>query len=362
MSFQNTFRLRRGKEAEMIEVKHLTKQYGNFTAVKDISFSVKKDEILGFLGPNGAEKSTTMNIITGYISSSEGTVTINGYDILEEPNKAKAQIGYLPEQPPLYTNMTVTEYLTFVCRLKKIKDKKEQEKQIARACTMSGIGHVRDRIIDHLSKGYRQRIGIAQALLGEPPVLILDEPTSGLDPAQIVEIRELIRSLSKHHTVILSSHILSEIQATCDRIIIISQGQIAADDTAEHLSKSMNEKSGYLLDVEGEQQAILNALDPIAANTDIRMLPSEKSGLQRFSIISKDGSDPRRTVFELLAEAHLPIFMLKSNALTLEEIFLKLISENIEEKQKALDENDLEQPKQDSTKRLEQNTEGGASK
>lgn len=345
----------------MIEVEHLTKRYGDFTAVKDISFSVGEGEILGFLGPNGAGKSTTMNIITGYISSNEGTVKINGYDILEEPNKAKSQIGYLPEQPPVYTNMTVTEYLSFVCGLKKIKNKKEQEKEIARACTMAQIGHVRDRIIEHLSKGYRQRIGIAQALIGEPPVLILDEPTAGLDPAQIVEVRELIRSLSKHHTVILSSHILSEIQAVCDRIIIISNGQIAADDSAEHLANSMNEKSGYLLQVAGKQAQVLDALEPLNEHATIKQSPCKESGVQEFSVISKNDSDPRKEIFHLLAEANLPILMLKSNALTLEEIFLKLISESMEEEDDLEESQNPQAPESEQSQQPELIIEGGSS-
>ena len=338
----------------MIEVKHLTKRYGDFTAVKDISFSVGEGEILGFLGPNGAGKSTTMNIITGYISPTEGTVKINGYNILEEPNKAKMQIGYLPEQPPLYSNMTVTEYLSFVCGLKKITNKKEQEKQIARACTMAQIGHVQDRIIDHLSKGYRQRIGIAQALIGEPPVLILDEPTSGLDPAQIVEVRELIRSLSKKHTVILSSHILSEIQAICDRIIIISRGQVVADDDAKHLAESLNKKSGYLIHVEGDKDTILDTLEPLDAQAKIKASPCEEPNLWEFSVVSNDGSDPRRMIFDLLSKANLPILMMKSNALSLEEIFLKLISESMD---KAPDNFEQNSPNQTEVSEMSDNNE-----
>ena len=217
----------------MIEVQNLTKRYGSHLAVDRISFRVEEGEILGFLGPNGAGKSTTMNILTGYLSASEGTVKINGYDILEEPQKAKASIGYLPEHPPLYLDMTVREYLNFMYDLKKCT--LPREPHIAEICRIMKITDVYGRLIKNLSKGYRQRVGFAQALIGNPPVLILDEPTVGLDPNQIIEIRSLIKSLGKHHTVILSSHILPEIQAVCDRIVIISGGKIVADDTAANL-------------------------------------------------------------------------------------------------------------------------------
>ena len=219
----------------MIEVQNLTKRYGTHMAVNHISFQVEEGEILGFLGPNGAGKSTTMNILTGYLSASEGTVKINGYDILEQPNQAKSSIGYLPEQPPLYLDMTVREYLDFIFDLKKCTLNRLQH--IAEICKMVKIEEVYGRLIKNLSKGYRQRVGFAQALIGNPPVLILDEPTVGLDPNQIIEIRTLIKNLGKHHTVILSSHILPEIEAVCDRIVVINKGAIVADDTASDLSK-----------------------------------------------------------------------------------------------------------------------------
>lgn len=219
----------------MIEVQNLTKRYGGHCAVNHISFTVEEGEILGFLGPNGAGKSTTMNILTGYLSASEGVVKINGHDVLEEPNEAKANIGYLPEQPPLYLDMTVREYLDFMYDLKKCALPRAQH--IAEICRLMKITDVYGRLIKNLSKGYRQRVGFAQALIGNPPVLILDEPTVGLDPNQIIEIRSLIKSLGKHHTVILSSHILPEIEAVCDRIVVINKGTIVANDTAENLSK-----------------------------------------------------------------------------------------------------------------------------
>ena len=236
----------------MIDVQHLTKRYGSHCAVNDISFQVAEGEILGFLGPNGAGKSTTMNILTGYLSSTEGTVKINGHDILEEPNEAKASIGYLPEQPPLYLDMTVREYLDFMFDLKKCTF--DRAKHIKEICQLVQIEHVYGRLIKNLSKGYKQRVGVAQALIGNPPVLILDEPTVGLDPNQIIEIRTLIKNLGKHHTVILSSHILPEVEAVCDRIVIINNGEIVADDTAKDLSRNYSSDHRLLVSVSGDEK------------------------------------------------------------------------------------------------------------
>ena len=235
----------------MIEVKNLTKRYGDKLAVNDISFSVEDGEILGFLGPNGAGKSTTMNMLTGYISSTSGQALINGVDILEDPIRAKAQIGYLPELPPLYLDMTVMGYLNFVYDLKKCK--LPRKAHLRDVCDLCKVTDVQDRIIKHLSKGYRQRVGMAQALVGNPKVLILDEPTVGLDPKQILEIRTLIKKLGKNHTVILSSHILPEIQAVCDRIIIINKGVVVADDTTDNLSRNITTDHRLTLRVEGKR-------------------------------------------------------------------------------------------------------------
>ena len=239
----------------MIEVKNLTKRYGDLKAVDDISFSVDSGEVLGFLGPNGAGKSTTMNIITGYISSTSGTVTVDGSEILEEPKKTKAKIGYLPEIPPLYPDMTVRKYLEFMFDLKKVKlPKKEHVDEVMRLVGLSDMG---GRIIKNLSKGYRQRVGFAQALIGNPPVLILDEPTVGLDPKQIIEFRKLIRSLGKKHTVIFSSHVLSEVSATCDRVIVISNGKIVADGKTDELSQSLSGKKKLMITVASESSAVV---------------------------------------------------------------------------------------------------------
>ena len=259
----------------MVEVKKLTKNYGNIKAVDNISFTVGEGEILGFLGPNGAGKSTTMNIITGYISSTSGTVTIDGKEILENPKEAKAKIGYLPEIPPLYTDMTVKKYLEFMFDLKKVKlPKKEHIEEVMR---LVRITEQADRIIKNLSKGYRQRVGFAQALLGNPPVLILDEPTVGLDPMQIIEIRKLIKSLGKKHTIILSSHVLSEISATCDRILVISNGKIVADAKTDELSSSTAGEEKLALVVEGAASDIISAIKNIPAVIRVNKI-SEKNG------------------------------------------------------------------------------------
>ena len=242
----------------MLEVKNLVKRYGNKYAVDDISFTVERGEILGFLGPNGAGKSTTMNIITGYLSSTEGTVTIDGHEILEDPIAAKSHIGYLPEQPPLYMDMTVKEYLNFMYELKKVK--LPRQKHIEDICRTVKIDHVYTRLIRNLSKGYKQRVGVAQALLGSPELLILDEPTVGLDPKQIIEIRNLIKELGKNHTVILSSHILPEVQAICERVIVINDGKIIADDTPDHLARAMSNESGLAVRLEGPVTDVNNAL------------------------------------------------------------------------------------------------------
>ena len=239
----------------MIEVSNLTKKYGKHEAVKDLSFHVEKGQIYGFLGPNGAGKSTTMNVITGYLCATEGTVTVNGYDTFKEPEKAKAQIGYLPELPPLYPDMTVTEYLKFVAKLKKIA-KSERKTMIDEAMELTGITDVSSRLIKNLSKGYKQRVGLAQAILGYPEVIILDEPTVGLDPKQIIEIRDLIKKLGEKHTVILSSHILSEVSAVCDQIMIMSHGQLVANDTPDNLGNLLSENHSSELHIKGTPEQL----------------------------------------------------------------------------------------------------------
>ena len=258
----------------MIEINNLVKRYGDKKAVNGISFTVEKGEVLGFLGPNGAGKSTTMNIITGYLSSTSGSVKVNGHDILEEPEEAKRCIGYLPELPPLYLDMTVLEYLNFVCDLKGVK-KDIRKKQLAKILSMVKIVDVADRLIGNLSKGYKQRVGIAQALVGDPEILILDEPTVGLDPNQILEIRKLIRNLAKDHTVILSSHILSEIQAVCDRVVIINKGKLAAVSSITDLSSKLSGNSKLLLSFKGNVKDVKNAIQSLPGVTDANVRVSD---------------------------------------------------------------------------------------
>ena len=257
----------------MIEINNLVKRYGDKTAVNDISFTVNDDEVLGFLGPNGAGKTTTMNIITGYISSTSGTVKVNGHDILEEPELAKKQIGYLPENPPLYNDMTVLEYLSFIFDLKAVP-KEKRRGQLERILTLVKISDVTDRLIGNLSKGYKQRVGIAQAILGDPPILILDEPTVGLDPNQIIEIRKLIKSLSKSHSIIISSHILPEIQEIADRVVIINKGKIAAVDTLTDLSRRLSGQSKILMTFSGPLKE---------CSSKIRTLPGVSSSVPRIA-------------------------------------------------------------------------------
>lgn len=312
----------------MIEIKGLTKRYGSKCAVNHISFTVNQGEILGFLGPNGAGKSTTMNMLTGYLSASEGEVNIAGFDILDNPMEAKRKIGYLPEIPPLYVDMTVDEYLDFMYDLKKVKLDITRKSHISQICELVKITDVRHRVIRNLSKGYKQRVGIAQALLGNPEVLILDEPTVGLDPRQIIEIRALIKNLSERHTVILSSHILPEIQAVCDRVIVINKGRIVADDTETNLSNCMSEEIRFSLRVEGPEADVFGVLEQVPGMKEVQKLGLREEGIFEYSIEAKEGEDIRRAVFAQMSANNWPIMSLKSSELTLEDIFLKLITED----------------------------------
>ena len=306
----------------MIEVKNLTKQFGSKTAVKNISFSVQEGEILGFLGPNGAGKSTTMNMLTGYISSTSGTAMINGIDVLENPIGAKRHIGYLPEKPPVYGDMTVKEYLNFVYRLK--KSKLPRESHLAEICELVKITDVKNRLIRNLSKGYQQRVGFAQALVGNPGVLILDEPTVGLDPKQIIEIRTLIKKLGKHHTVILSSHILPEVQAVCDKIVVISSGSIVANDTTDALARNLSADHKLVLRTEGKSEEIKKLLSSIPGMERVYVNREAEPGVYEYFLEAAQGKDLRREISKKLSARNYPILMMRSNELTLEEIFLKL--------------------------------------
>lgn len=308
----------------MIEINNLVKHYGDKKAVNGISFTVQDDEVLGFLGPNGAGKSTTMNIITGYLSSTSGTVKVNGHDILEEPELAKRDIGYLPELPPLYLDMTVLEYLNYICDLKQVK-RSERKEQLAKIIAMVKIVDVADRLIGNLSKGYKQRVGIAQALVGNPSILILDEPTVGLDPNQIIEIRKLIRTLAKDHTVIISSHILSEIQAVCDRVVIINKGKVAAIDTITDLSKRLSGTSKLLLAFKGEDKSVVNNIRSIPGVSECKIRISDKDIHEaEITVSGNSSSDVRTSIFFVMAKNNWPILEFRSLDPTLEEIFLSI--------------------------------------
>lgn len=312
----------------MIEVKNLSKHFGDKKAVDGISFTVDDGEILGFLGPNGAGKSTTMNILTGYISSTDGVALIDGIDILENPIKAKQKIGYLPEQPPLYVDMTVKEYLCFVYDLKKCK--LPRNTHLADICRLVKIDNVYNRVIKNLSKGYKQRVGLAQALIGNPNVLILDEPTVGLDPNQIIEIRTLIKRLGKNHTVILSSHILSEVQAVCDKIVVINQGKIVADDTEENLSRNLVNNNKISVKIDGPSSEAEKVISSISDVKTVELTSKETDDFCEFSIESNEGVDIRRELFKRIAERNWCIMELKTSDMSLEDIFLKLtVGENV---------------------------------
>lgn len=307
----------------MIEIKNLVKHYGDIEAVNGISFTVNDNEILGFLGPNGAGKSTTMNIVTGYLSSTSGTVKIDGHDILEEPELAKKKIGYLPEQPPLYNDMTVEEYLKFICELKGVP-RKEQKEHIEMVTSMVGINLVTGRLIGNLSKGYKQRVGLAQALIGDPPTLILDEPTVGLDPNQIVGIRKLIKELSKNHSIIVSSHILSEIQEIADRVVIINHGRIAAIDTIMDLSQRLSGASKLVLSFKGPSKDAAARLKMIPGIDDVSIRNSGALSEVEISLAPKAGNDVRENVFFTMAKCGWPILEFRSLDPSLEEVFLSV--------------------------------------
>lgn len=305
----------------MIEVKGLVKKYGSKTVLDNVSFEVEEGEIMGLLGPNGAGKSTTMNIITGNLSATDGMVKINGYEILESPLEAKKELGYLPELPPLYMDMTVKEYLNFVYRLKKCRLPRKQH--LEAVCKAAHIQDVYNRVIKNLSKGYKQRIGIAQALIGEPKVLILDEPTVGLDPKQMIEIRDLIRLLGKKHTVILSSHILSEVQAVCDRVVVINKGKLIANDSPENLSRQLHGNCLKIV-VEGPQGKIYNALKQMKELASVEVLPAVEQNTCAFEIHAKDNLDIRHSIAKYFKDTPWLLLELKMSDMSLENIFLKL--------------------------------------
>jgi ABC-2 type transport system ATP-binding protein len=313
----------------LIQVENVTKKFGQRLAVDRLNFTVNRGEILGFLGPNGAGKSTTMNIITGYLSATEGSVKLDGHDILEEPQAVKRQIGYMPEHPPLYAEMTVRDYLSFVCDIKGVARTRRKD-NLERSMELTKITDVRGRLIKNLSKGYKQRVGIAQAIIGTPPVLILDEPTIGLDPQQIIETRNLVRDLGREHTIILSSHILPEVQAVCTRVLIINKGRIVASDTPENLSRGLSGDNRLSLRAAGGEQEALAIAGGVANVLKAESIGSREPGTVDLVVEARRDQDVRRDIFSAFARANMPLLMMKSMGLTLEEIFLNLVTEERE--------------------------------
>ena len=308
----------------MIEVKNITKKYGSFTAVDNISFKIKEGEIIGLLGPNGAGKSTTMNMITGYIEPTEGKITIEGYDISKKPKKAKSQIGYMPEGVPLYSDLTVKEFVTYMAELKKV-DRKTRKEKVEKIIEQTGLKDVEKKLTRNLSRGYKQRVSMAGALVGEPKILILDEPTVGLDPKQITEIRALIKELGKTHTIILSSHILSEVSQICNKVIIINKGKIVAIDTPENLEKKVESNNTTYVTVEDTENKMKIIKEKIPEIKDIKLVKENEDGTKEYVLESEKDVDLRKIVFNEFAKENITIFEMKKADTTLEDAFMKLI-------------------------------------
>ena len=343
----------------MIELKNVTKKYGNLVAVDNISFDVKDGEIIGLLGQNGAGKSTTMNMITGFIEPTEGNIIINGYDISKKSKKAKKQIGYMPENVPLYNDLTVKEFVNYMADLKLI-NRKEKKEAINKVIEKTGLEDVQNRLIKNLSRGYKQRVSMAGALVGEPEILILDEPTVGLDPKQVVEIRNLIKKLKEKHTVIISSHILSEISQICDRVVIINKGKLIAIDTPNSLEEKTNEQNVILLTVEDEKNKMGNIKEKIEQIKEISMIKDNEDGTKQYRIVSESEIDLRKKLFEVLPKEQITIFELKKSETTLEDAFIKLVNntkqENREQEGKTL-KKDKELKKQKKNNKLKKEEE-----
>ena len=308
----------------MIEVKNITKKYGSFTAVDNISFKIEEGEIIGLLGPNGAGKSTTMNMITGYIEPTEGEIKVDGYDISKKPKKAKAQIGYMPEGVPLYSDLTVKEFVTYMAELKKV-DRKTRKEKVEKIIEQTGLKDVEKKLTRNLSRGYKQRVSMAGALVGEPKILILDEPTVGLDPKQITEIRSLIKELGKTHTIILSSHILSEVSQICNKVIIINKGKIVAIDTPENLEKKVESNNTTYVTVEDTENKIETMKEKIPEIKDIKLIKENEDGTKEYVLESDKDVDLRKIVFNEFAKENITIFEMKKADTTLEDAFMKLI-------------------------------------
>lgn len=311
----------------MIHVKDVTKKYGNFIAVKNLNFEIKHGEVIGLLGPNGAGKSTTMNMLTGFIEPSEGSIIINGKDIVKKAREAKKNIGYMPENVPLYLDLTVREFVTYMAELKLVQ-RKERKKQVEEIIKATGLENVKNKLIRNLSRGYKQRVSMAGALVGKPEILILDEPTVGLDPKQIIEIRELIKSLGKDHTVIISSHILSEISQICEKVIIINKGEIVAIDTPENLEKLVNENNSIIVTVEDKENKMPELSEKVEEISKVELVKDNEDGTKQYVVFPKDNIDLRKTLFDVLPKENITIFELRKSEATLEEAFIKLINKN----------------------------------
>lgn len=314
----------------MIEVKNVTKKYPNIKAVDNINFTIKDGEVVGFLGPNGAGKTTTMNMITGFIEPTEGQIIINGFDIVKKSKKAKKQIGYMPEGVPLYTELTAREFVNYMAELKDVKAK-ERKEAVEKAIEETGLKDVQNKLIKNLSRGYKQRVSMAGALVGNPEVIILDEPTVGLDPKQITEIRSLIKELGKRHTVILSSHILSEVSQICERVIIINHGKIVAIDTPENLENKTKEKNTILVTVEDKNEKMKNLKEEVKEIEEIKLVKDNEDGTKQYAVTSADKVDLRKKIFEILPKQDITIFELKKDESTLEDAFIKLIDSDKKE-------------------------------
>ena len=308
----------------MIEVKNVTKKYGNFTAVDNITFTVKDGEVVGLLGQNGAGKSTTMNMITGFIEPTEGTIIVNGFDIMKKSLKAKKQIGYMPENVPLYPELTVKEFVSYMAELKLV-GRKERKQEVENAIKETGLEEVKNKLIRNLSRGYKQRVSMAGALVGNPEVLILDEPTVGLDPKQIIEIRNLIKNLGKKHTVILSSHILSEISQICERVVILNKGKIVAIDTPENLEEKTKEQNILFVTVEDKEEKMSSLKEKITDIEKLEMIKDNEDGTKQYKIVSKSEKDIRKALFDTLPKEGITIFELKKAETSLEDAFIKLV-------------------------------------
>lgn len=314
----------------MIEVKKVSKKYGNFQALDNINFTIKEGEIVGLLGPNGAGKSTTMNIITGFLEQTEGEVTIAGMDTIKKAKKAKKEIGYMPEGVPLYQDLTVKEFVSYLAELKDVP-KKERKQQVEKIMEQTQLKEVKNKLIKNLSRGYKQRVSMAGALVGEPKVLILDEPTVGLDPKQITEIRNLIKELAKKHTIILSSHILSEVSQICQKVIIMNKGKIVAIDTPQNLENRVKEENALVITVEDKEEKIQEVVQTIEGVKGFDLIKDNQDGTKQYTITSYENIDLRKDLFEACAKEHITIFEMKRTEITLEEAFMKLIEEKKEE-------------------------------